>query len=158
MRTLACLTAIFALSATGCGTCDTGGQRAIEFNGGKNNVVEDEPLPDVLRYETSQPFAEYLHCPGGRRFDLVHNLGVAPYSVQGYLSFERVPGEGADNDNTGNFAEAAGNQFVIECIDDQRVRVRNDTCAETYLRVVLFADPGDESSRPEQPCRDVDAD
>jgi len=29
---------------------------------------------------------------------------------------------------------------VIECQDTERVRVRNDTCAEFYLRVVMQAD------------------
>lgn len=149
MRTLACLTAILALSAAGCGTCDTGGQQPIEFKGGW-------PDPDVGFYETSKPFGEYLHFPGGRRFDLIHELGVAPHSVQGFLSFERVPGEGSGDDNTGNFAAAAGNQLVTECIDEERVRVRNDTCAETYLRVVLLADGV--STPPAQPCQPVKTD
>ncbi|HEY6723858.1 MAG TPA: hypothetical protein VI197_07495 [Polyangiaceae bacterium] len=156
MRTLACLTAILALSATGCGTCDTGGQQPIEYNGGTNNLVEGESPPESRVYETSPPFGEYLHFPAGRRFDLMHELGVAPHSVQGFLSFERVPGEGSGDDNTGNFAPAAGNQLVTECIDEERVRVRNDTCAETYLRVVLLADGV--STPPAKPCQGVKTD
>lgn len=144
-----CLTAILALSATGCGTCDTGGQQPIEFKGGK-------PFPAEGFYETSDAFGEYLHFPGGRRFDLIHELGVAPHSVQGFLSFERVPGEGSGDDNTGNFAAAAGNQLVTECMDEERVRVRNDTCAETYLRVVLLADGV--STSPAEPCQPVKTD
>ena len=149
MRTLACLTAILALSATGCGTCDTGGQQPIEFNGGKPNPAEGF-------YETSKPFEEYLHFPAGRRFDLMHGLGAAPYSVQGFLSFERVPGEGSGDDNTCNFAAAAGTQLVTECIYEERVRVRNDTCAEGYLRVVLLADGV--STPPAKPCQGVKTD
>jgi len=149
MRTLAFLTALVALSATGCGTCDTGGQKPIEFNGGNSS-------PEDGSYETSEPFGEYLHFPAGRRFDLMHGLGKAPTDVSAFLSFERTPGETSGDDNTGNFAPAAGNQFVIECIDEERVRVRNDTCAESYLRVVLVADGV--SSPPTEPCHDVKTD
>jgi len=154
MRTLASLTALVALSATGCGTCDTGGQKPIEFNGGNSS-------PSDGSYETSKPFGEYLHFPAGRRFDLMHGLGTAPSIVSAFLSFQRVPGgesddDNADDDNTGNFAAAAGNQVVFECIDEERVRVRNDTCAESYLRVVLVADGN--SSPPVEPCHDVKTD
>jgi len=146
MRTLAFFVASLALGANGCGTCDTGGQQAIEYRGGNSN-------PEEGVYETSLPFGEYLHFPAGRRFDLMHGLGAAPDDVSAFLSFERVPGEGSSDDNTGNFAPAAGNQFVIECIDEERVRVRNDTCAESYLRVVLEADGV--SSPPAEPCKAV---
>lgn len=154
MRTLVVLAALVALTVTGCGTCDTGGQKAIEFNGGNSS-------PETGEYETSKPFGEYLHFPAGRRFDLMHGLGAAPSNVTAFLSFERTPGgesdsDNADDDNTGNFAPAAGNQFVIECIDEERVRVRNDTCAESYLRVVLVADGL--SSPPAEPCHDVETD
>lgn len=151
---LGVLVAILALLAAGCGSCETGGQKPIEYRGGTKNWIEGETPPDVRRYETSKPFGEYLHFPGGRRFDLIHGLGAAPGAPQGFLSFERIPGEASDDDNTGNFAAAAGNQFVVECIDEERVRVRNDTCAESYLRVELVADGL--STPPEQPCKAVE--
>ena len=149
MRTLVLVAAIGALGAAGCGTCDTGGQQAIEYNGGNSNPAEGY-------YETSLPFGEYLHFPAGRRYDLMHRLGAAPGDINGFLSFERVPGEVSGDDNTGNFAAAAGNQLVIECIDEERVRVRNDTCAEGYLRVVLKADGA--SSPPAESCKGVEND
>jgi len=149
MRTLVLVAALGALGASGCGTCDTGGQQPIEYNGGNSS-------PETGYYETSLPFAEYLHFPAGRRYDLMHRLGAAPGDISGFLSFERVPGEASGDDNTGNFAQAAGNQLVIECIDEERVRVRNDTCAEGYLRVVLKADGA--SSPPAKPCKSVEND
>lgn len=149
MRTTAVLAALVSLGATGCGTCDTGGQQPIEYNGGNSNAADGF-------YETSLPFGEYLHFPAGRRFDLMHRLDAAPDDVSAFLSFERVPGEGSSDDNTGNFAPAAGNQFVIECIDEERVRVRNDTCAESYLRVVLVADGV--STPPAERCQAVKTD
>ena len=145
--------AMLALLSAGCGSCETGGQAAIEYRGGTKNWAEGDSPPEVRRYETSLPFGEYLHFPAGRRFDLIHRLDAAPYDVQAFLSFERIPGEASKDDNTGNFAAAAGNQFVVECIDEERVRVRNDTCSDGYLRVVLVADAA--SSPPEEPCKAV---
>ena len=150
---VAAAVAMLALLSAGCGSCETGGQAAIEYWGGTTNIIPGEAPPEVRRYETSLPFAEYLHFPAGRRFDLMHRLDAAPYDVQAFLSFERIPGEASEDDNTGNFAQASGNQFVVECIDDERVRVRNDTCAEGYLRVVLVADAV--STPPEEPCKAV---
>ena len=150
---VAAAVAMLALLSAGCGSCETGGQAAIEYRGGHNNIIPDEDPPAVRWYETSAPFGEYLHFPAGRRFDLIHALDAPPHDVQAFLSFERIPGEASKDDNTGNFAQAAGNQFVVECIDEERVRVRNDTCADGYLRVVLVADAV--STPPEEPCKAV---
>ncbi len=121
-----------------CGDCDTRGQTPIEYTGGNN--------PTATTYETGGIFGEYLHFPAGRRFDLMHNLGVTPGQWETYVTFQRLPGQSSD-DNTGNIAESAGNQAVVECADEQRLRVRNDTCAEFYLRVFITA-AGDEQPRP----------
>jgi len=100
-------------------------------------------LPSGNVYETSVPTGPFLSFGGGKTYDLVHGLGVVPTSVQGYVSF--VPeltedGDPLDIDTPNNLAETAGNQLVIERWDDEIVRVRNDTCGEFYLRVVLVAD------------------
>ena len=64
----------------------------------------------------------------------MHELDAIPSDVQSWVSFRRVIVEGEEG-SSGNYAESAGNQVVIECQDDERVRVRNDTCADLYLRV-----------------------
>ncbi|SRR5690606_4515324 len=140
MRSVLLLVALASLLSA-CGTCDTRGQQPIEYRGGKPHLDGETPW-----YETSEAGGEYLHFPAGRRFDLMHGLGRPPEKFTSYVSFERVPGTGDDSgeENTGNFAEASGNIVVYECLDENRVRVRNDTCAEFYLRVVLEA-PGNSS-------------
>jgi hypothetical protein len=140
MRSVLFLVMLAALLSA-CGTCDTRGQQPIEYRGGNADLASDVPW-----YETSSAGGEYLHFPAGRRFDLIHGLGRAPEKFTSYVSFERVPGSVDDSgkENTGNFAESSGNMVVYECLDEERVRVRNDTCAEFYLRVVLEA-PGNSS-------------
>lgn len=125
---------VLSCALSGCGSCKTGGQTPIEYRGGESSST-------TLSYETSGVSGEYLHFPAGRRFDLIHELGLPPFQVQSYVSFQRLPAEPDQHDNTGNYAEAAGNQVVIECQDSERIRVRNDTCAELYLRVVAQANP-----------------
>jgi len=131
------------LGLSGCGSCKTRGQEPIEYRGGHTIP------PDNLVYETSAPFGEYLHFPAGRTYDLMHELAATPYLVASYIAFNRVI-EQDDDGNTGNYAESAGNQVVVECQDEERVRVRNDTCADMYLRVVLEANA--ESLEANHPC------
>jgi hypothetical protein len=125
------LTIVVALSwltqLTGCGGCDTGGQSPIEYRGGSVNTAGTV-------YETTDINGEYLHFPAGRVYDLVHGLVTAPYKVTTYVSFDAQLSE--DN----NIAESAGNQVVIEKVDSSVVRLRNDTCAEFYLRAVAEAE------------------
>ncbi|MBK7585252.1 MAG: hypothetical protein IPI67_34320 [Myxococcales bacterium] len=91
--------------------------------------------PDGTTYASSPWEGPYLHFPGGRRYQLEHGLGVTPPAVFTYLAFDERPLP------NGNTAESAGNQVVIERVDDQIIQVRNDTCAEFWLRVVAMAGP-----------------
>jgi hypothetical protein len=139
---LSLLAALFALTLlSGCGSCRTRGYDPIEFNGGAT---------EGNTYITSGVSDEYLHFPPGRTYDLMHELGTTPSSVHSWVSFRRVIDQGeTERGSSGNYAESAGNQVVVECQDEQRVRVRNDTCADFYLRVEARAD----SSTEPLPCR-----
>jgi hypothetical protein len=137
----ASLAAIFLTGGTSatvaCSPCSVGGQDAVEFTSGKVN--ESRTV-----YQTGGPGDEMLHFPEGRTYKLVHNLGVTPVSVDLYLSFrERLTSKGGKNDDTqpNNVSPTAGNQAVIEDWNDEFIQVRNDTCAEFYLRAVVTADP-----------------
>ena len=92
--------------------------------------------PSETVYESSPWNGPYLHFPAGRRFSLEHHLKKTPSLVNTYLAFDERPLPG------GNTSESAGNQAVIERVDDQVIVVRNDTCAEFWLRVVAIASPG----------------
>ena len=98
-------------------------------------VTEGTVDPSGSSYESAPWNGPYLHFPGGRRYRLEHHLGRTPVLVQTYLSFSEEPMSG------GNAAESAGNQAVIEAVDDEIILVHNDTCAEFWLRVVALAGP-----------------
>lgn len=118
----------------GCSGCDTGGQSPVRYEDG-------EVSADGRLYETTPIDAELLHFPPGRIYDLVHGLGETPVSVQGYVSLSRrltPDGDPYDPEHPNNVTETAGNQLVIERWDDEIIRVRNDTCAEWYVRVVAI--------------------
>jgi hypothetical protein len=113
--------ACYGACSNDCKTVDA--ESEVHFQGGNRD-------PSNTYYETSGWAERFVRFPPGRRLVIHHGLG-APPSVQAYLSFsERGLADG------NNAAESAGNQLVIESVDDQIVKVRNDSCAEFYLRLV----------------------
>jgi len=130
-------------SQLGCSPCDVSGQTAIEYTAGKSNASK-------TIFETGEVDEEMLHFPQGRRYKIAHHLGRAPEIVNIYLSFrkELAPlsdpnGDPTDKNQPNNVAPTAGNQAVIEAWDDEFVQIRNDTCANFYVRLVAFAAPDD---------------
>jgi hypothetical protein len=123
------------VTAAGCGTdCRRGDDGPpLRFDGGNS--------PAAGFYETSPAAGPYLDFPSGRRWELVHGLGAVP-STAAYLSFQRcpleVPCEPGDEER-GGYAEAAGNAVVFENATEEVVVLRNDTCADFFLRVELRA-------------------
>jgi hypothetical protein len=115
------------LAATGCSApCNTADGDPVRFSEGSVSA-------DGTTYASSPWEGPYLHFPAGRRYQLEHKLGVTPPAVVTYLAFDEYPLPG------GNTAESAGNQAVIERVDGEMVQIRNDTCAEFWLRVVALA-------------------
>ena len=126
---LSCSTALALVSGGACSPpCNTAESDPVRHSGGS--------VSDGTTYATSPWEGPYLHFPPGRRFQLEHHLGVAPPVVLTYLAFDERPLPG------GNTSESAGNQAVIELVDDEIIQVRNDTCAEFWLRVVAMTGPG----------------
>lgn len=119
-----------ALAVVGCGSCDTSGQDPITYRDGLTNESR-------TYYETSPIDGEYLHFPAGRVYELEHNLRALPFAIDAYLAFSPNPNSSNGGDG---FAPSAGNQTILNA-DERFIFVRNDTCAEFYLRVVAFADP-----------------
>jgi hypothetical protein len=126
----------FLPGLTACTPCGIGPTEAEEY-------TEGSVSPSGQIYQTTLVGEEFLPFPSGHTYDLVHGLGVAPASYQAYLSF--VPrltedGDPFDPFNPNNLSTAAGNQLVVERWDDEVIRIRNDTCADFYVRLVAFAD------------------
>lgn len=102
---------------------------------------EDGLNPSPGAYETSPAAGPYLNFSSGQRWELVHGLATVPVP-DAFVSFQRCPTLAtcdAADDETGGFARAAGNVVVFEELNEDVVVVRNDTCADLFLRVVLSA-------------------
>lgn len=125
-------------SSTACSPCRVGGQKSIAYTEGTTNEAR-------TYYETARPDEEMLHFPQGRTYKLYHGFGYQPLDINIFLSFRDQLSPSNDDrlDKTepNNLAETAGNQAVIEAWNDEVITVRNDTCAEFYLRAVIIGDP-----------------
>jgi hypothetical protein len=121
---------IVALLSLGCAQdCETTSSASVAYKGGTVDATGTV-------YETGAWDAPWLHFPPGRRFVLEHDLGTQPYVVNTYLSFSENP-----LTSSNNASESAGNQAVIEAVTDTFVRIRNDSCADFYLRLTAAATP-----------------
>jgi len=123
-------------TAVSCGsTCSRNPDvEPTPFRGGETDL-------DAGFYESSPPEGPFLHFPPGRTYLLEHGLGEVPVSSQIFVSFEESPMPSPDEpygEGASNFAQAAGNQAVVEHVTAEHLRVRNDTCADLYLRAVIW--------------------
>jgi len=124
--------------------CDTGCDKE---DGAAQRYAGGETSPTCTSYQTGGFNDPYLAIPPGRRWDIEHGLRQEPRLIQSYLAFSERP---LANDQ--NTAESAGNQLVIEEVTDEFVRVRNDTCEDFWLRLVLEVDvPAAECLETSQP-------
>ncbi len=124
----AVLVALGTLLGGGCAhDCRASQVDAVEYTEGTVN-------PSGTVYVTSDWNEGWLHFPAGRRYKLVHGLGQTPHTVNTYLSFSESPLSSGNN-----ASESAGNQAVIEGVTDEAVTIRNDSCAEFWLRLTADA-------------------
>ena len=63
----------------------------------------------------------------------MHGLGHEPLDVHVYLAFSAA-GVG-DGEQTDTMAPSAGNSSEIELVNDEIIRIKNDTCSEFWVRV-----------------------
>lgn len=129
----AALLLLLALLQFGCGACDTTNQEPIVYREGITTQSDN-----LWIYESTAVNDDWLHFPAGRIFDLVHGLPGTPQRWSADVSFksrlEPEEGSGSTQDPN-NAARAAGNQVVVDAKwGPDIVRIRNDTCAEVFVR------------------------
>ncbi len=126
-------TSLGTFATTGCTTsnCDTSPEAnpAADFRGGILHAEEKV-------YETSLPDGLHLNFGSGSRYRIHHRLGGRPAIIQIWVSFSSGGVSG------GNEAMPAGNMAEILEANDEYVEVRNDSCGDYWLRVVLAAPVG----------------
>lgn len=87
------------------------------------------PFPAYESASTSGPLHEF---PAKTRLIFLHHLDVTPEFPDVQLSFSK--------DVIGGFVPGAGNESTIDCVDDEVVVVRNDSCESAlFVRVTAIA-------------------
>lgn len=117
-----------------CQPCDPDEGRApIRFEEGVSDTQAGV-------YETAAVDGEYLPFGAGQSYSLQHGLGATPRGLSAYLAISACPL--CDGAEVGYFASAAGNEVVWEAADAEQVTLRNDTCGDFFVRVVLSLPEG----------------
>jgi hypothetical protein len=124
---VAILPALTACSSS----CPREDEDARPFNGGNTTA-------DRTYYETNAWAEDFIDFPAGRRLSLIHGLAATPIEVRSYLAFDK---DALPKDGRGVVAESAGNQVLIQRVNETSVDVRNDTCEHFYLRLVASTAP-----------------
>jgi hypothetical protein len=117
---LAALAIALASLLAGCGAaCDTAdeGNPPEHYAGGTGAAGV---------YESSGWKSGLLPFPGGKQYQLDHHLGFTPANVDLFIGF------GPDGERV---APCAGNSCLVRCVDDQIIWIKNDTCADFWIRV-----------------------
>ena len=135
LGSLACI-ALLAPSFLGCAqSCPRESEDTPKrYTGGNTS-------PDRTFYETNDWKGSFVDFPAGRRLALVHGLRETPNELRSYLAFDEHP---FPQNGEGFVAESAGNQVLIEDVNDEFIRVRNDTCEHFFLRIVASTFPIDD--------------
>jgi hypothetical protein len=129
--------ALFLPLVAACSSsCPREDEDARPFTGGNTTA-------DRTYYETNAWNEKFVDFPAGRRLALVHGLARTPIEVRSYLAFSA---KALPEDARGVVAESAGNQVLIQRVNEESVDVRNDTCEHFYLRLVASTVPDPEGS------------
>jgi hypothetical protein len=124
-----------ALLAPGCQgrECESDGYKDYGYAPGEGHLVDQNTWETTPNDATWLPFGPY-HLWG------LHPVGLEGRDillVQGYYSADPNP-----NTPGSNFTIGSGNGLTFTVLDDSRtIIVDNQTCAPTYVRVVVVADP-----------------
>ncbi len=112
-----------ALSSAACDSpCDTGADEASTVD-----VTSVQPVGNLY---ASNPWAgPFFPFPPGKRYRFHHDLGTADLFVMVNVSFDEYPLPAS------NVSQATGDQALIEAVDTELIQVRNNTCADLWVRV-----------------------
>ena len=130
-----------ALAAPGCygRNCEGG----LEFYGAE---TEQGRMVDENTWESGPMDGAWLPYPRQRAyiFDIRALGGRTPYSVEPYISASPEPMK-----NGGNATVGSGNLALLANVSPNRVDIRNDSCSDFYLRLVVHVRPQEPALPPE---------
>jgi hypothetical protein len=90
---------------------------------------------DRLVWQSSA--SDYLPFTGATTYHFKHNLGARPYDYSIDLAFSERP----EVPGNGGHAKSAGNLALVLRSDENEIVVKSDTCADYYIRIVVYARP-----------------
>ena len=123
-----------AFGALGCDPIQEIGPEQCDRSSTRDPLLYTEGVAEGGVYETSAWDEEWLEFRGGAYYRLEHHLGGTPRVVNSYLSFEPRGTHGG-----GAASQPAGNQVLVQCVDDSELWIINDSCVDYYLRVVAMS-------------------
>jgi hypothetical protein len=121
-----------AILSPGCyGRNCEGGLQVYGADAGQGRMLSSD------MWESAPADGQWLWFPRQQYyvFDIAALNGRTPQLVVPYLSAQPEPNKG------GNFTIGGGNLALLSNAQPNRVDVRNDTCSDYYLRLVVFASP-----------------
>lgn len=98
---------------------------------------------DEDTWESTPIDGKWLHFSSGHTwfFDVPAFGERKPFKIQTYISPIEEPNVYGAGKPSGNFSEGGGNLTELSGVDKNRLVVRNGTCAEYFLRVVVELPP-----------------
>lgn len=127
---------VVVLALAGCGSqCDRHpDEPPTVYDGGATDQREHV-------YTSSEASGPFLDFPPGRTYRFMHHLGGTPRELLVYFAFSPNPVPQQEN-GTGaasGFVPASGNQATFQNVGPEFVDLRNDTCSDVFVMVVLAA-------------------
>jgi hypothetical protein len=128
VRVLAAL-GVISMGASGCGSYPCAPVERFSDRGTRHEGV------DELVWESAPPSGPFAPFDGATTFHFLHGLGVTPTRTEVEVSFTEWP----EAKGGGGSSTATGNQATKLLQDERRVVIRNETCANYFVRVVVHA-------------------
>jgi hypothetical protein len=139
----ACGLGIVACDSLAC-DLDPNDNKPADYNGG----TVYHPNDGGPVYESSPDYGQFLNFSEGSQIRVHHQLGSRPLDIKLWVSFS------PDGTKSGDEAPPAGNMTEVECVDDDEILIRNNSCADYWLRVEASEPVGavDGGSVPDGSC------
>jgi len=118
-----------ALLSVGCNTstCDRAEDSLVVHKG--DGVQGVNTWFSAPYHDPSVPLqgAPYQYFPAARTITFEHGLGSVPTTPDIMLAFS----------DHGSLAPGDGNENIVECMDDDVIQIKNNTCSEFYIWVAV---------------------
>ncbi len=125
--------ALLAAAVVGAGFGAAGcSSSACEKGVDEDGIVEVRDIqPQGISYASSDWQGPYFPFPPGKVYRFYHGFGKQPDVAVAYVAFE---------ENPTTVSQAAGDEALLK-VDDEKIEVYNNTCADFWVRVAASTSP-----------------